>query len=416
MARVVVTLATLFLVAADGHVNTYWPDTAGEWNYKIGYTTIAGKSCTSGMDSPLEIAYKSDLMASGEPVNIHQCSYKCADAKTLTGKGCAKADLGAKVVGGRDGKEYTVPCFCKNGYDADIDTTDEFSVCGDFALCQQVCDGSPECYGFHFYEGMNRCYLLKSGCQDEVLRGKLVDATGINYVAKMDPESSGGEDSCPMGVAVIAKGLENEPPTCAAVNDQYNPVEGDNFKYSTGCAHVEWSTADGCGWMVTVPAPEKDDEVADTPDCDSLLCLNAVSEANWIFGFGDDEYDENICSRTEPWLATGYCENKLWRVLCTEECNVPCDECSAWTSDIEDAATLVTEMLGLAITEGATACGTLKDYSMCNDPVVALVCSTTCPNEEGGRRLSAEQKQHLDSARHVYGTRFKHSWMRLSRT
>ena len=76
-------------------------------------------------------------------------------------------------------------------------------------------------------------------------------------------------------VAVIASGLENIPPTCESVNDQYNPV--DDSTYSTGCANVEWNVADGCGWLVTVPAPPEDDAAGETPSCgDAPPCQDKV--------------------------------------------------------------------------------------------------------------------------------------------
>ena len=100
---------------------------------------------------------------------LHQCSTKCG-----TGAGC-KGRKGSKLgtVSGREsGEAWTVPCFCdgyckdtSNEYCDAADTETEFSICGDAALCQSLCDASPACYGIEMSKGLDRCYLLSPARQ-----------------------------------------------------------------------------------------------------------------------------------------------------------------------------------------------------------------------------------------------------------
>jgi hypothetical protein len=231
----------------------------------------------------------------------------------------------------------------------------------------------------------------------------------------MDPENRGGDESCPLGVAVLATGLVDVAQTCPAlgISDQYEPQAGSVGTYisTTGsCAVLQWSYT-GCGWVVTAPAP---DVAPDTPTgpgaCNSPFCSNDVYAANWIFGTNDaSEYKEDICEDTEPWLSTGYCANKLWQALCPESCPtlVDCDICSAWANDNEEAAAVVTTMLELVV-EATTSCNVLKQVDMCTDPVVARVCPFTCSTES--RRLSelrGKARQQLLSRRSKFGMKFR---------
>jgi hypothetical protein len=64
-------------------------------------------------------------------------------------------------------------------------------------------------------------------------------------------------------------------------------------------------------------------------------------------------------------------------------------------------------MIGLNSTGGA--CKALKAGNMCEDPVVKAICMGTCAedDDDDDRRLTAETKAHLESARHVYGPHFR---------
>jgi hypothetical protein len=275
-----------------------------------------------------------------------------------------------------------------------------FSVCGDEALCRQLCYDSEGCYGFHMSKDSPRCFLSKSPCAEEILHGELVPSSKYDYFAKIDPETTGGGAACPMGVAVLARGLENNAETCMEVNDQYNPLPGGG--YSSGCATLEWSK-DGCGWLVTVPKP--DYYYYDAPACTDPACLNKVDEANYLFGFPGtkEEFDPEICSRTEPWLQMGYCTNALYEALCPEECSLTCDTCEAWVNDNEPAAVIVASMLELPVT--TTACAALKAEELCEDIVVYAVCLSTCAPEE--RRLSKATPEHVSKARAKYSAQFQ---------
>jgi hypothetical protein len=329
-------------------------------------------------------------------VYLHQCSHKCT-----TGSGC-KGKVGDKtgLVSGREpGESYNVPCFCdglcintESEYCDAVDTEAEFSICGDLSLCQALCDASPECYGIEMAKGTNRCYLLYSDCQLKLLRGELSPSSTYDYYARMDPENRGGDESCPLGVAVLASGLEDVAMTCPAlaISDQYEPKAGAVGTYvsTTGeCAVLQWSYT-GCGWVVTAPAPEIEPDTPMGPGaCTSMYCLNDAFAANWIFGTNDpSEYKEDICEDTESWLSTGYCANKLWQALCPESCpELTCEMCSSWETDNEPAADIVTSMLELSV-ESTTSCNVLKQVDMCTDPVVARVCPFTCSMES--RRLA----------------------------
>merc|ERR1719359_1004285 len=111
MAR---TLAALLAVAAQAD-NHYWTPGSGPWNYKIGFTTLASKECSSGVGSPLEVAFSVETGEFKGPVNMHQCAYKCAagDRTKCSGRDKTKdlTDRNGNVV-------EDVPCFC-GGMDSD---------------------------------------------------------------------------------------------------------------------------------------------------------------------------------------------------------------------------------------------------------------------------------------------------------
>jgi hypothetical protein len=346
MRAVVISLAL-----GAGHQNAYWPE-GYPWNYKVGYTTVQGMRCPNHQ---MQVKFMEDVVApyASSPVYLHQCSHKCTPGSN---SGC-RGKVGGKtgLVPGREpGESYNVPCFC-DGYCANAnseycdapDTEAEFSICGDLSLCQALCDASPECYGIEMATGSNRCYLLYSDCQLKLLRGELTPSTSYDYYARMDPENRGGDESCPLGVAVLASGLEDVAMTCPAlgISDQYEPLAGavGTFVSTTGeCAVLQWSYT-GCGWVVTAPAPEIDSgPVVGPGSCTSDFCSNDPYAANWIFGTNDpSEYKEDICEDTEPWLSTGYCANKLWQALCPESClELTCDVCSSWENDNEPALRL----------------------------------------------------------------------------
>jgi hypothetical protein len=364
------------------------------WDYKIGYAAIPGKMCSSGLTDEasgeaIEVAFL-DALVDGVPLSAYQCS--AAAAATAA-----------------DGSTKTLDKSGKLG----TDTVTVFSVCGTLDILKKACDAAEGCKGFHKVEGKNRGFLLKDNCQREALAG-LADspiAAGLagsyTYYAKMDPESAGGE-GCPMGMAVLAYGLEDLTLECPELDDkeQYNPVEGTDSKFGTGCAEISWSD-NGCGWLVQSPSPDPPDTGADLGDCDYMTCSNRVPEANWIFGFEGGEYDPEICMRTEPWLKMGYCQNDLWKALCPEMCSdVTCDICKEWMNDNTAAAAVLASMIGLDSL--STPCESLADGNMCEDPVVKAVCVATCTPTE--RRLSAEETEaHLAATRKVYSPLFRES-------
>jgi len=383
-----VALLSLQLAVGQAPLNAYWPGSL-PWNYQIGYAAMPGKECLSGLTEQVEVSYATGLVDDA-PLYMHQCSYKCSNGCTGDGNGNVVAE---------DGTSKTLPCFC-SGKEAS-DTVSVFSVCGDVPLLKKACDAAPDCKGFHKAKGKNRGFLLKAGCMQEALEG-LDDSTLYDYYAKMDPETSGG-DGCPMGMAVLAYGLSDLTDSCPELDtkEQYNPVTDE--KFGSGCGDITWSP-NGCGWLVQAPPAPAPAGGDDDEDCPAATCSNQVPEANWIFGFEAAEYDPEICKRTAPWILNGYCQNALWQALCPDECPaVTCDMCTAWLSDNEVAATVLTEMLGLNATGGA--CAALKEGNMCEDPVVKVVCMGTCPG--GVRRLTPETEAHLASARHVYGTHFR---------
>jgi hypothetical protein len=359
-------------LAAASELNTYWPS-AVPWNYQIGYAAMPGKACTSGLSEPLEVGFISDASVDGVPLSNWQCYYRCSVLGLCTG-----AESG--------------------------DTAAVFSVCGDLQLLKKACDAAPGCKGIHKDQATDRGFLLKASCQEEALQGQLVDSSKYDYYAKMDPESSGVE-GCPMGMAVLASGLSDLATSCAEldVKEQYNPVTEKTF--GTGCADITWSP-NGCGWLVRAPAPPAPAPSLDFETCPARTCYNHPAEANWIAGLEQAEYDPEICTRTEPWLAVpGYCRNALWKALCPEQCpEVNCTVCSSWLNDNAAAAAVLTDMLGLDATGGE--CAALLAANMCEDPVVGVVCQGTCPPKLP-RRLNNGAEAHLSSARDTYGTHFR---------
>jgi hypothetical protein len=372
-----VAILALQFVAASEPINAYWPSGRSPWNYQIGYAAMKGKECLAGLSEQVEVAFITDKTVDGVSLDMHQCYNKCA------------------------GKPATGDCA---DFDATVDTISNTSVCGDLALLKAACDAAAECKGFHQVVGKKKGFLLKGDCMTEALAG-LADSTVYDFYAKMDPETAGGE-GCPMGMAVLAYGLEDLTGMCPELEDkeQYNPEDDKSF--GSGCGNIIWSP-NGCGWLVKAPPADAADGT-DLEDCDAATCMNHVPEANWIFGFDGAEYDVDICMRTEPWLAAGgYCQNALWKALCPEMCpDVDCDTCTAWEKDNADASMVLTDMLSLDATGGA--CAALKTANMCEDPVVKVTCMGTCSASEERRLTAAETEAHLASARRVYGTRFRH--------
>merc|ERR1719506_2470773 len=265
---------------------------------------------------------------------------------------------------------------------------------------RDMCDANPDCFGIQKYPDMNKGFLMKRECMLEALNG-MADSTTFTYYAKMDPESAGGE-GCPMGMAVLAEGFDDPYDICEDLTEveQYNPIDAKTF--GTECSAISWSP-NGCGWLVQAPPKPTPPEPPALASCPHSTCVDKVVEANWIFGFEGEGYDEEICSRTEPWLAApGYCQNALWKALCPD---VTCAVCGTWMNDNVDAADVLTSMLKLEVDRGAGSCAALKAANMCEDPVVSVVCIATCP--AGVRRLTAETQAHLESMRHVYGTKFR---------
>merc|ERR1719261_1286596 len=173
-----------------------------------------------------------------------------------------------------------------------------------------------------------------------------------------------------MGMAVLAQGFEDHTDMCPMLDDddveQYDPLDAKTFGAGEDdCAKITWSP-NGCGWLLQAPPMPAPKPPPVSSSCPYSTCLDKVPEANWIFGFEADEYDEKICDRTEPWLAApGYCQNALWKALCPESCpSVTCDMCGVWMSDNVEAADVLTSMLTLP----AGGCASLKDANMCEDP------------------------------------------------
>jgi hypothetical protein len=386
--------------------NSYWPK-GYAYNYKVAYAVMASKQCESGLDDQIEVKHYDNLVDGSRdapdkvPLYMHQCAYKCP--RECKGKGNTVVN-----IKDRDGvNTYGVYCGCST-YDASTDTDDVFTVCGDQTVMKKTCDALPECFGFHSFKYGAKAFMLKRPCMLEALNG-LGDSSTYDYYAKMDPESSGGggggESACPMGMAVLAEGLDDLAGSCSelATKEQYNPLDDKTF--GTDCGTITWSP-NGCGWLVQAPpTPLPSTTTVDEP-CTYSACENKVAEANWIFGFEGTEYDVDICSRTEPWLAApGYCQNALWKALCPESCAaVTCAVCETLEGvDNVEAADVLTEMLTLTVT--TTSCAALSAANMCEDPVVNVVCLATCPG--GVRRLTAETEAHIESMRHVYGTHFR---------
>merc|ERR1719424_1803055 len=133
----------------------------------------------------------------------------------------------------------------------------------------------------------------------------------------MDPEKAG--EGCPMGLAVQSSNLEDKLGNCPEINDQYNADPDAIATFFTDCAELEWN-AGACGWTVSVETPPVDESAAVKELCEAAQCLNKIPEANWLYGYTGDDYDELICSRTEFWVMGGYCtQTPLWRALCLEE-------------------------------------------------------------------------------------------------
>jgi hypothetical protein len=387
------------------------------WTYDIKYTTVEDRRCEERYQ--MQVLYMtppawSNVEDARLSPSLHQCSFKC-NAQTERNT-CGPGEKGAtmKKVVAPDGTGIEdVPCFCDGMCSAtdegacDKADADDFSVpsiCADQALCQQLCDASKDCYGIEMSKDPNtpnRCFLLHSACALDLLRGELIESDHYDYLAKMDPETKGGDEACPLGVSVTAGGLSDLAGTCpiTTINDLYNPAplqsSGAIDTYvsvsecsSRGSSQLVWHHS-GCGWAVTVPAPLVDTTAPPPPPeiCDDPFCQNNAAAANWIFGNDDAEYDADICSVTKPWLHgdDGYCQNQLWQALCPQSCGTPCRVCESWANDNEDAAVLIVTMLDELDRVGdATDCETLKAASMCGDPVVQVVCAGTCA---GDRRL-----------------------------
>jgi hypothetical protein len=398
---------------AAGGLNTYWPSDL-PWTYDVGYTVMEGKVCSFLPDKAAD-EYKEIKVKDIDDLYMHQCSYKCGLASNPGGKSdksfCEEGDDdGAlKFVNDKDGIKYEVPCWCPK----EADTESENVVCGDAALCEALCDSSAECYGFHMSKDSSKCVLLKDECMPQALTG-LTASTDWDYFAKMDPENAGGE-GCPMGLAVQSNNLEDVFGNCPEINDQYNADPEAIATFFTDCAALEWN-AGACGWTVTVDSPPAEDSDMVKELCEEPQCLNKIPEANWLYGYKGDDYDELICSRTEFWLEGGYCtQNALWRALCPEECvDVTCAECEAWSADNDDAADKLVSLLDMTVA-AEEGCTTLKKASMCNDPVVAVVCQGTCDTEETSRRLSADTKATLAAHQRTYSEAFRADLEKIER-
>jgi len=395
------TLLSL-LACAAAEVNPYWPD-GMPYDYQIRYSTLPEKQCASGLTAPMEVKFIGT--GAGEvPIYLHQCAYKCSN-------GCAsnKPTETADVTDMNGNTVADVECAC-GGMEATDDNT-VFSVCGSEALCKDLCDASPECYGIHMSRDKDRCFLLKEQCQQEALHGDLEASATYDYIAKMDPESRGGVESCPMGVAVDVNRLVAPAGVSCSnrqINDQYDP-DGTGSGYKSECSSINWHGS-GCGWVVKMTEPEADEAEEVGAVCDAPSCMNHVEAANWIFGNADDDYLHDVCTNTEPWLRNGYCTNDLWAALCPEECktSVTCDICTEWAAENAPASAIVASMLDLVVPVDSTACAVLADdYNMCGDPVVQVVCVAACAGF-GDRRLTEADASHIKSALHKYGALFQH--------
>jgi hypothetical protein len=361
------------------------------WDYKVGYTSLESKMCV--IDDTTKDSEKEIKPEFEEELYLHQCVYKC----TQGGKSCTNKIVGdtEKPVLGKDGVEYPLPCFCGSG----SDTEDANVICGDAELCKELCDSHESCYGFHMKKDEDRCILLKSSCQTEVMVG-LDDSDAYDYYAKMDPERAGGE-GCPMGVAVLPENLVDPFPSCTDINDQYNMKEGTSQTFTTGCAELTWAY-NGCGWMVQVPTPAPPAPAA--VDEDDHDCVNHDAEANWMMA--NDPYDPNMCKGLgESAWGYIYCS---WYPALTAACQATClewsrrrnydyittEQCTAWNNgeDNPAAAADAGSTMGLG---GDATCEMLRAEGGCiGDPLVRLVCPATCVGAaEETRRLTPAQKR-----------------------